>query len=285
VDPPCVNAKLTYKVIPTPQAAAFEFGDHCTTKERTAIWWLCAFGPLPGVRTFAIVGDSHAGHWRPALANVAYAKNWRGISITKAGCPFSTAPPDLPSLLGGPCRSWNRMVVAWFTAHPEVDTAFFSEHTGAGVKAVPGQSAFETKVAGYLAAWASLPASVKHIVVIRDTPLNTSKSQACIEHAIAHHLRAGIVCAVPRSRALHPDPEIAAVGRQHSPDVQVIDLTRILCSSRFCYPVIGGVLVHSDIDHLTSEFSATLGTFILRQLDQLIATGSWPATGPPAASS
>jgi hypothetical protein len=278
-----VNRKLEYAVVPTPRAAAFEFGDHCTTKERTAVWWLCAFGPLPGLRTFAVVGDSHAGHWRPALANVAYAKNWRGISITKAGCPFSRAAPDLPSLLAAPCLTWNRMVVAWFTAHPEADAVFLSEHAGAGVKPAPGKSALATKVAGYLAAWASLPPSVKHIVVIRDTPLNTSQSQACIEHAIARHLRAGAACAVPLARALHPDPQIAAVAAQHSPRVQVIDLTPLFCGARACFPVIGGVLVHSDIDHLTSEFSATLGTFILRQLDRLIASGSWAPTSPPAA--
>ncbi len=262
-------------MFPTPDAAELEVGDRCATKERSANWWVCGFGPVAGTRSFALIGDSHAGHWRGALANLAFGQGWRGISITRAGCPFSRAVPNLAPPLGAECAAWNRRVLRWFSSHPQVDLVFVSEHSGAGFLARRGQSPHAAAVAGYAAAYRALPPTVKHIIVIRDTPLNTSNSFGCVDQAIADHLRAGIVCAVPVRHALPPDPEAIAAARLGSPRIRVANLTKFFCSTRFCYPVIGGVLVHRDIDHLTPEFSATLGPFILRQLLRWMASPSW----------
>jgi hypothetical protein len=277
-----VNPKLTFSVKPLPSVAELELGDGCTTKERTAIFWVCALGPAQGaVRKFALVGDSHAGHWRAALSSLAYAARWRGYSITRAGCPLTTAVPDLVPALRAQCLAWNRRVRVWLTEHPEVNLVFISEHSGAGVVVPKGQDQVAAKVAGYTAAWAALPPTVEHIIVIRDTPLNTSRTLGCVERAIARHQQPGVVCAVPRSFAVRPDPEVAAADRLASKRVQVADLTPFLCNPRFCPPVIGGVLVHKDVNHLTSEFSATLGPFLLREVERLMSIGSW---GAPTAS-
>jgi hypothetical protein len=94
-----------------------------------------------------------------------------------------------------------------------------------------------------------------------------------VEHAVARHRRPGPACAVPRRVALKPDPAAVAAARAQSPRVQSIDLTPFMCDSRSCYPVVGGVLVHKDVGHLTRAFSTTLGPFLLRAVDGLAA--SW----------
>ncbi|MEA2301057.1 MAG: hypothetical protein QOE44_1592, partial [Solirubrobacteraceae bacterium] len=38
---------------------------------------------------------------------------------------------------------------------------------------------------------------------------------------------------------------------------------------------IGGVLVYKDTDHITSQFSTTLGPFLVRQVERLAALPSW----------
>ncbi len=48
-----------------------------------------------------------------------------------------------------------------------------------------------------------------------------------------------------------------------------IDLTRQFCDARWCYPVIGGALVHKDADHLTQVFGRTLGPFMDRAYGDL----------------
>jgi hypothetical protein len=50
----------------------------------------------------------------------------------------------------------------------------------------------------------------------------------------------------------------------------VIDLTRFTCSSRLCFPVVGGVLVDRDATHMTRAFASTLGPYLLRRLDALM---------------
>ena len=51
---------------------------------------------------------------------------------------------------------------------------------------------------------------------------------------------------------------------------RVVDLTRQFCGRRYCFPVVGGVLVHRDADHLTQLFAHTLGPFVLRRVGRLL---------------
>ena len=41
------------------------------------------------------------------------------------------------------------------------------------------------------------------------------------------------------------------------------------CGRTRCFPVVGGVLVHKDQDHLTQDFSRSLGPFIDRAIDRV----------------
>ena len=95
----------------------------------------------------------------------------------------------------------------------------------------------------------------------------------CVEAAIARRINAGAACALPRSVALKPDPQVIAAEELHSKRVQVIDLTKFFCGSELCYPVVGGALVYRDVDHLTRTFAATLGPFLLHALGALMR--SW----------
>jgi SGNH domain (fused to AT3 domains) len=146
-----------------------------------------------------------------------------------------------------------------------------SENTSARVSVPRGQDMFEAKVVGYMSAWRALPPSVKHIVVIRDPPHNVGSTRSCVERAQRQRRRPGPACARPRDRSLEPDPAMVAAARAAARRVRTIDLTRFMCDSEQCYPVVGGVLVHKDRGHLTRSFSTTLGPFLLRRVNALIA--------------
>ena len=59
--------------------------------ERRANFLVCAFGTAQprAVDDIALVGDSHASHWRSALRLVAQNERWHGLSVTHTGCPYS----------------------------------------------------------------------------------------------------------------------------------------------------------------------------------------------------
>ncbi len=269
---PCSNPALRLVVFPEPFDALLESSPGCVTVQLTASWWLCRLNARPErpAGTLALIGDSHAGHWRPALNVVANAKGWRGYAITRAGCPFTLAVPRIDGALRRQCVARNRRLLRWFRLHPEVSTAFVAANRGATVVPDRGRGQAEARVSGYLRAWDALPPTVKRVVVLRDVPRNTTASLGCVDDALAARRRAGPACAVPRRFAVQPDPQLVAAARRPR-RARVVDLTRFFCSSRLCFPVIGGALVHKDADHLTAEFSASLGPYLLGRVGGLLS--------------
>ena len=62
-----------------------------------------------------------------------------------------------------------------------------------------------------------------------------------------------------------------------------MDLTPFFCDQRSCYPVVGGVLVHKDINHLTRHFAETLGPYLLRAVVGSYCLAShWPGAADGA---
>jgi hypothetical protein len=218
----------------------------------------CLFG-LDTSEQVALIGDSHAEHWRAALEVVAQAKRWRGISLTQPGCALNALTPRLHTrALTRDCARWLRGVRRWLAANPSVHTLFVSAHATTRYAGDP--------VAGFRLAWRRLPASVRRVYVLRDVPGAVDAEADCVSRLARRKRRAGARCAQPRAGALPPDPEAAAARSGADPRVRVLDLTALMCSSDRCPAVIGGVLVRKDGDHITRAFSATLGRYVLRAM-------------------
>jgi hypothetical protein len=271
---PCSNPALKYMVRPTPNDALLQLDSPCARDPAAArILSLCSFG-VPAAQaseTLALIGDSHATHWRPALDLAARAKGWHMENLTRTSCPFSTAPIDKSEALRRECARRNRAVVGWLRAHPQISTVFVAGNAAVRVFGASRKNRFKRALAGYRATFASLPGSVRHIVVIRDSIKAKSGTSDCVRQALRKHQRAGVVCALPLAKLRRGDAAVAAARELGSPRGQVIDLTSFQCSARFCFPVIGGVLVHKDIDHITRTFAETLAPYLLRDYDRLAA--------------
>ncbi len=253
-DPSCKPHK---GVIPTPVAAREARNAPCGMLEIEDLVVPCAFG-TPGdeaSRTFALIGDSHASHWRAALRPIAIEKGWRGISIARSHCPLAAGEPDLPEPDRSGCVGWREQVPKWLERHPEIDTIFVSQFQGADAT----DDDFE-------AMWRSLPDSIERIYVIRDNPqmLNAGKTLDCVEKAMETGGSPARDCRRSRDDALPPDPAAAAAKR--TPRAQLIDLTSRFCDRRWCPPVIGGALVYKDANHITSVYGATLAPFLERTI-------------------
>jgi hypothetical protein len=282
---PCRDPRLDHTVKPQPENAPLVPNAYCRPTERDGPdsflggVGVCAFGEAPATaaQTFALIGDSHAMTWRAALQTLTAIKHWRGLSITRASCPLTHA-----ALAGGHanrlgCRRWNANVTAWLGRHPDVSVVFVAGRDTTPVLHARGKSEYATKVDGYRAAWAGLPPTVTHIVVLRDNPQIALGTFDCIHHAIAVHASPGPACALPRAAALAPDPAMTAVARTASPRVQLLDLTDFICDRVRCYPVVGGSLVDKDRTHLATGFSTTLGPYLLCRLDAL--SRAWASAG------
>lgn len=269
VEVPCVNRALDRMVVPTPSDAELMPNADCRPIGREP--FVCEFGTPPdqAVATVALVGDSHATHWRAGLAPVAEAKRWYAVSLTRTGCPLSTATPLLREPLRRQCLRWREQVYGYFAAHPEITTLFVSEHP-VKVVARRGMTRREAEMSGYRNAWARLPVSVQRIVVIRDTPYDRTTTADCVTRARRAKRNAGLLCAVPRSIALKTDSAAMAARRLRSERVKLVDLTPFMCDDASCYPVVGGALVHKDVGHITAVFGETLAPYLQRAVERAI---------------
>lgn len=273
----CVNRALQRTVAPSPLEARNEPNPPCRSKTKLSSVTVCEFGVRAEAarRTFALIGDSHATHWRAGLETVAERLRWQGLSITRTGCPFSRAVYDLPEPGRSRCVRWNREVVQTLARYPQVDTVMVSNITGGRVERTGGRSMAEAKLDGYRAAYASLPSNVKHIVVLRDTPKAHTTTLDCVTSATADGRSPGPACAVPRRTAIEVDPAAQVARSIGPPRAQVVDMSSFFCGRRRCDAVIGGVLVYKDAHHITREFSTTLGPYLTRKIKHLAA--AWAA--------
>ena len=125
----CSNTALGHSVTPTPREARELPNSPCRPLEwRPSV---CGFGARSGTTTIALVGDSHAGHWRAALDVVAQARGWRGLSITHSSCPLSEGrSATFPSRALTRVRAWKDEVFAWFEHIPRSSTVFVGGLTG-----------------------------------------------------------------------------------------------------------------------------------------------------------
>jgi hypothetical protein len=254
---PCSNPTRT--VTPSLEAARTLPNSPCRSIEAGSPA-ICHFGADTG-ETVALVGDSHAGHWRAAFEHVATAKGWSGVSITRSSCPLQKALRDLREPRRTQCRRWKDDVFAWLAAHPEIRTVFVAGlSAGSGVVPRRGESRFAASVRGYRDAWAAL--GDRRVIVLRDTPRFRGDTDTCIRRALRRKRRPGPACAEPPSFALPRDPAVVAARRSGR---EILDLTPFFCDAR-CYPVIGGALVVRDANHMTGTYSATLGPYVLRAL-------------------
>jgi hypothetical protein len=121
-----------------------------------------------------------------------------------------------------------------------------------------------------------LPGTVRHVVVLRDTPASSQPTFDCVarEHeAGARHV--GETCALARQVALREDLAVVAARELRSERYAVIDLTRYFCGPAQCYPVIGGVLANADVwGHMTVSYMRTVGPYLLRAYRRLRAQWS-----------
>ena len=265
---PCVNPSLRLKVTPQPRNAPLVKGAPCTKLPPEGVVVPCEFGVLAANARahFALVGDSHAAHWRPTLAEMARGLQWHGYQLSRNSCSLTTVPLAQPEPYFSQCARLEDPGGRMARPPPRGDDGVPRRRRrrarATSRRTRSRRSRRRSRATSPPGRW--LPASVTRVFVIRDNPSARVSTMDCVRRAVARRRAPGPACAVPRANALPPDPQEAAIAQVDPARFKFVDLTPFFCDERSCYPVVGGVLVHKDINHLTRHFAETLGPYLLR---------------------
>ena len=219
-------------------------------------------------RTVAIIGDSHATQWFPALDALGQERNWRVETFTKTACPATHALRVLPSEqtddAQSTCLAWVDNVTAELAARPDISYVFTTAYSSAYSFEAPEESPFtDPAIEGFAVAWSQWRDQGHEVFVIAAIPRTQGDNVPdCLALAIDEPMR----CATERSESLPHDPLVTAAMTIPG-DVRLIDVTDQLCDVTICYPVVGDLVVYRDYSHLSAEYSTALAPYIGAQID------------------
>ena len=199
-----------------------------------------------------MIGDSHAGQLRSAFDDVASTLGWRGYAISRNSCAYAQTGRPLPAPYFDQCVTFKQQVPQWLAQHPEVTTVFVVGLT----RDVGGDP-----VTSVTDAWDALPKTVTQLIPIRDTPEMLPGTMACVQAAE----RPRQPCAVPATRRCTTTRRWPRHSKKASNDRP----HPLLLRCHACFPVIGGVLVHKDMTHVTPTFARTLGPYLVTQVRRI----------------
>ena len=222
--------------------------EECYSNKETTVK-TCSYGEKEDPRyVVALVGGSHAGHWFPALMEIAEELNFRLDLYEQDACRFSG--DDFDGLLTEECIGWNDNVIEILQVNPP-DFVFTNANLN-NKDHVP---------IGFIQQWEKLD-GYTHVFALRDNPRMDLDLPTCIEQSNDYSYEE---CNVARSDKLStvlPWDNTEGIPS----NVYFADLSDYFCDETTCEPVIGNVVVYRDKHHLTATFSKTLAVPLKEQL-------------------
>ena len=257
-------------IVPAPAQASQDKSDAydgpCWTWKPFDDTRTCTFGDPDGTIEIALVGNSHAGHWLPALQRIAESRGWRITTFLASECTATRTPVEWETeALTPACLGWaDRVLEA--TSTGRFDLVVTAERNGRAALGHPYEESHPAWVAGYreyLEAWASRGVEV---VVIHDTPLPGATLDS-VPDCLAQHPDDFTACGGSRDDWVPNDALVEAARSLDQPLVRVVDLIDYLCGPTVCDPAVGGVTVYFDASHVTATYMGTLARFLLAPLE------------------
>ncbi|MGW3543015.1 acyltransferase family protein [Nocardia niigatensis] len=245
------------------------FNNGCVRSWRDVGQPECASGNSDSDTTVALVGDSHAAMWSPALEPIAAARGWRLETMAKVTCPLLDLTITSPYLDREytECEQWRGQVLTRLRSErPRLIVVSMSRRYGGDFGFVSYDRAW---IDGLTRLVAELRAIGSAVLVLGPIPDPHTTVPTCL----SEHIDDALACTPERPVAV----DDAGVGAEQTAAVagggQYADLTSLFCTAVRCPLIVGNTLVYRDDNHLTVSYARTLGPAIGALTDQALAHG------------
>lgn len=243
-----------------PLAAAFDLSNvyvrNCRWTPGMTEFPVCEYGVTPDPQSIeiALVGNSHAVQWLPALEILAPDLHLHITTHLANGCFLGSIklnysdPNDVALCQQFTSVTMNRIL----ESRPDlVVISGLSDYSGL---------IFQDVTQSFESVLKNLTDANIDVLAISDSPrpdppMSIPECVSMNEHDLSK-------CDGPRETWLHPDPIIVAANNIGEPSIATVDLTDGFCDEKTCHGVVGGIIVYFDDDHVTTSFARTLAPYL-----------------------
>ena len=218
-------------------------------------------------QVIALVGDSKATQWFPALEDFAEAEGWAIRTYLKSSCPWTSAliyggqEPDKRYTV---CQEWGANVMDRLTGQDRPTVVVTSGIRGTAF-ADDGTELESVMVDGYVDYWSRLGDANVPVVALMDTPQPGLVVYECVMERPDDFMSA--------CRGDFNDGSGGAALRaatERVPSARLVDLNPWICPQEQCWPVIGNVLVWRQGSHITATYVSSLTGVLSRELSAVL---------------
>ncbi|HEX3804967.1 MAG TPA: acyltransferase family protein [Solirubrobacteraceae bacterium] len=237
------NTNVSYDI---PSGCQPSFGSGITSN-------VCRLGDPNSSRVVAVLGDSHAGMWMPALIADARKQHFAVVPLDKPGCFVNRLNNKIA---GWPCGSWYK----WALSQAD------SLHPAATIVTFKLGSALQKHPVSTVADIRDVLKRVPSGVYLADPPAQAEQPATCITKPNAT-LRS---CSAEEP-ASYPTlmKDIAKMTHQiHDPAMPTVQW---FCADQICPTIVDRTLTTHDGDHLTMEYGADLAPVLGHELGPILA--------------
>lgn len=244
---------------------------------------VCEYGDVDGDIVAVIIGDSHAGHWLPALDLLADRSGILLLPLTKSGCSVADVPLFSPMLDREytECAEWRgRMLALVADIRPDiVITSQASSYTLADLPEDQWADALQT---GYAATLDRLSEHAGELIVLGDTPYAARDIPNCLWE----NLRNVTACVRSRTDSFSRRLTVVELAAASEAGARYVQADDLFCGPTMCPVIVGDILVYRDVTHITTTFmtwvAPALGELLGRPWDAGPTVDHGPSSTAPS---
>jgi len=229
----------------------------------------CDAGDPEGQITVAILGDSHAAEWLPAIDEIGRAEGWKVVLAAKQSCPLVSLPEDVAVANGlySECVDWNSNVRS-FVDELRPDLVIASASYYAYPEGVADTSTVDRVVAaGYAAQYEHILGLGIPVAAIAETPIFTGFSAA---ECLSRRTLDIADCDSRMTEARRDQTSRVDLAVQAAPGVHRLDFGDLICPEGECAAALGNVVTFRDDNHITDPFARSLAWAMRERLQKSV---------------
>ncbi|MDV3130391.1 acyltransferase [Mycobacterium sp. 21AC1] len=243
------------------------FVNGCVLSWRDVAQPECASGDTGSATTVALIGDSHAAMWQPALEPVAQQHGWRLETLAKVTCPLMKLPIVSPYLAREftECKQWRASVLARVAKErPALIVLDMARRYGADFGFV---SYDQTWLDSLTRLVSQLRGTGAKVVVLGPVPDPHSTVPTCL----SEHMNDVAACSPERSVAMNDNGIAAEATAVQAGGGQYANLGEFFCTDRRCPVIVGITLVFRDDNHITGEYAQLMSPVLAGLAESALA--------------